>query len=245
MDPSRGARGLRGARPPPTAAAEVTLAVDAGAVVRPWNRFYEKAVASDHAHTLLCTAYGRNIQNALRKAHAQAGFQYVRFHGIFNDDVGVYTEDASGAPIYDWSRVDAIYDAIVAAGMRPLVEISFTPTALASDARTRSRTCSGTTTSLANISPPTGADRRLEQVDRADGRVRSPPRGSVRRRRGPHELVLRGVERAVLDVLARATAATSSCTGTPSPGLLQGDPGGARGRPRRVVGRVAVVSSDR
>ena len=58
----------------------------------------------------------------------------MRFHGIFNDDVGVYSEDASGAPIYDWSRVDAIYDAIVAAGMRPFVEVSFTPTALASDA---------------------------------------------------------------------------------------------------------------
>src|SRR4029079_19491029 len=91
------------------------------------------AVAADHAHTLLCTAYGRNAQNALRKAHAQAGFQYVRFHGVFNDDMRVYKEDASGAPIYDWSRVDAIYDGIVAAGMRPMVEVSFTPSTLASD----------------------------------------------------------------------------------------------------------------
>ena len=116
----------------PGGAVAVTLAVDAGTVVRPWNRFYERAVALDHANTLLCTAYGRNSQNALRKAHAQAGFQYVRFHGIFNDDVGVYSEDASGAPIYDWSRLDAIYDSIVAAGMRPFVEVSFTPSALAS-----------------------------------------------------------------------------------------------------------------
>jgi xylan 1,4-beta-xylosidase len=116
----------------PTSAAQVTLAVDAATVVRPWNRFYEMAVAADHANTLLCTAYGRNIQNALRKAHAQAGFKYVRFHGIFNDDVGVYSEDASGAPIYDWSRLDAIYDAVIASGMRPFIEVSFTPTALAS-----------------------------------------------------------------------------------------------------------------
>ena len=111
---------------------------------------------ADHANTLLCTAYGRNSQNALRKAHAQAGFQYVRFHGIFNDDVGVYSEDASGAAIYDWSRLDAIYDAIVDAGMRPFVEVSFTPSALAS-------TPAQTQTQLwyngrsPNISPPTGA----------------------------------------------------------------------------------------
>src|SRR4029077_8315228 len=116
----------------PSGAATVTLAVDAGTAVRPWNRFYEKAVAVDHAHTLLCTAYGRNAQNALRKAHAQAGFQYARFHGIFNDDVGVYSEDASGAPVYDWSSVDAIYDAVVAAGVRPLLELHITPAGLAS-----------------------------------------------------------------------------------------------------------------
>jgi xylan 1,4-beta-xylosidase len=140
----------------PGTAATVTLAVDAGAAVRPWNRFYEKAVAVDHAHTLLCTAYGRNAQNALRKAHAQAGFQYARFHGIFNDDDAVYTEDASGGPIYDWSSVDAIYDAIVAAGMRPMVEISFTPRALASDP-TQTQTKLWYNNASPNISPPTGA----------------------------------------------------------------------------------------
>src|SRR5580765_3815282 len=140
----------------PGTTATVTLAVDAGATVRPWNRFYEKAVAVDHAHTLLCTRYGRNAQNALRKAHAQAGFQYARFHGIFDDDDAVYAEDASGAPIYDWSSVDAIYDAIVAAGMRPMVEISFTPRALASDP-TKTQTKLWYNDASPNISPPTGA----------------------------------------------------------------------------------------
>lgn len=140
---------------PPSGVATVTLAVDAASVVRPWNRFYEKTVASDHAHTVLCTAYGRNIQNALRKAHAQAGFQYVRFHALFDDDDAVYTEDALGGPIYDWSSIDAIEDAIIAAGMRPLVEISFTPSALAA---TPSMTLSllWYDNVSPNISPPTG-----------------------------------------------------------------------------------------
>ena len=140
----------------PAGAVEVTLAVDAGTGVRAWNRFYEKAVAADHAHTLLCTSYGRNIQNALRKAHAQAGFQYVRFHGIFNDDMGVYSEDASGGAVYNWSSVDAAYDAVVAAGMRPMVEISFTPSKLASMAdKVQSQLWYNNKSP--NISPPTGA----------------------------------------------------------------------------------------
>jgi xylan 1,4-beta-xylosidase len=112
---------------------DVELVVDAAALGKPWNHFYERAVASDHANTLLCTAWGRNVQNALRKGHAQAGFEYVRFHGILDDDIGVYSEDESGAPVYDWTRFDRVYDAIVAAEMRPIVELSFTPSALASD----------------------------------------------------------------------------------------------------------------
>ncbi len=131
----------------------VELPVDAALLGPAWNRFYERAVASDHANTLLCTAYGRNIQNALRKGHAQVGFEYVRFHGILNDDIGVYSEDANGTPVYDWTRFDQVYDAIRDAGMRPIVELSFTPSALASDP-------SGTQPKLwynrvyPNISPP-------------------------------------------------------------------------------------------
>jgi len=48
-------------------------------------------VAADHANTVLETAWGRNIQGALRKGHQLAGFQYVRFHGILDSDIGAYT----------------------------------------------------------------------------------------------------------------------------------------------------------
>jgi xylan 1,4-beta-xylosidase len=111
----------------------VRLTIDAAARGQPWNRFYERAVAADHAHTLLCTAWGRNAQSALKKAHEQAGFRYARFHGILDDDIGVYSEAADGTPIYTWTRLDQVYDAVVAAGMRPIVEIGFMPTQLASN----------------------------------------------------------------------------------------------------------------
>ena len=116
-----------------TGTAASHLVVDAGQKGQAWNRFYEKVVAADHANTVLTTAYGRNIQAALKKGHDQAGFGYVRFHGILDDDVGVYSEPG-GVPTYTWTKLDQIYDAIIAAGMRPFVEISFMPKALASDA---------------------------------------------------------------------------------------------------------------
>ncbi|HSH78205.1 MAG TPA: hypothetical protein VLA19_06705 [Herpetosiphonaceae bacterium] len=65
---------------------------------------------------------------------------YVRPHYIFNSGIGwslphwgagnVYHEDAAGNPFYDFSIADQVYDAIVNAGHRPLVELAFTPRAL-------------------------------------------------------------------------------------------------------------------
>ena len=115
-----------------TGTAAVNLTVNAGSRGAAWSRFYEGAVATDHANTILTTAYGRNIQGALKKGHDQAGFRYARFHGIFNDDIGVYSEPG-GTPTYNWSRLDQVYDAVIAAGMRPFVEVSFTPRALATN----------------------------------------------------------------------------------------------------------------
>jgi hypothetical protein len=36
-------------------------------------------------------------QEELQTAHDEAGFQYVRFHGIFHDDMFVYREDRTAS----------------------------------------------------------------------------------------------------------------------------------------------------
>jgi xylan 1,4-beta-xylosidase len=113
-------------------AANYTLTVNAAAKSGLWNRFYERGVALDHMNTVLSSAYGRNCQNALKIAHDSAGFHYVRGHGILDDDVAVYV----GPGNYSWTNFDRIYDSIIAVGMRPIVELSFMPGALAS-----ARTC--------------------------------------------------------------------------------------------------------
>ena len=65
---------------------------------------------------------------------------YVRVHNLFTTGDGsaslkwgstnVYTEDASGKPIYSWTIVDRIFDTFHAAGIKPLVELGFMPQAL-------------------------------------------------------------------------------------------------------------------
>jgi xylan 1,4-beta-xylosidase len=113
-------------------AATYTITVNASTKTGSWNRFYERGVACDHMNTVITTAYGRGIKNALKIARDSAGFQYVRGHGVLDDDVAVYI----GPGNYSWTNFDRIYDSIIAVGMRPIVELSFMPGALAS-----ARTC--------------------------------------------------------------------------------------------------------
>ena len=43
---------------------------------------------------------------------------------------GVYSEDAQGNPVYNWTILDRIFDAYLESGVRPYVEIGFMPEAL-------------------------------------------------------------------------------------------------------------------
>jgi len=65
-------------------------------------------------------------------AHSEAGFQYVRFHGIFHDDMFVYREDPDGKPVYNYQYIDDLFDRMLAPGVRPFVELGFVPAELAS-----------------------------------------------------------------------------------------------------------------
>jgi xylan 1,4-beta-xylosidase len=69
----------------------------------------------------------------LRDVKKITGMQYIRFHAIFHDEVGLYDEDAQGNPVFNFSYVDQIYDGLLASGVRPFVELSFMPKKLASN----------------------------------------------------------------------------------------------------------------
>lgn len=69
----------------------------------------------------------------LVSARTLLGFERIRFHGILDDDMSVYSEDGNGNAVYSWFNVDEHYDFLLSIGMRPIVELSFMPEALASD----------------------------------------------------------------------------------------------------------------
>jgi xylan 1,4-beta-xylosidase len=70
---------------------------------------------------------------ALQLASGDLGASLVRAHAILHDDNAVATRAADGGLSFDFSRVDAIYDQVLELGLRPVVELSFMPAALARD----------------------------------------------------------------------------------------------------------------
>ncbi|HEX7729315.1 MAG TPA: glycosyl hydrolase family 39 [Terracidiphilus sp.] len=109
--------------------APATITIDAAAPAHPFPHFWEETFGSGRA----VLALRDNYRQDMAQVHDHIGMKYVRFHGIFLDDVGVYNEDQHGNPEYNFTYVDEIYDGLLARGVRPFVEISFMPYALASN----------------------------------------------------------------------------------------------------------------
>lgn len=107
----------------------VQLSVDATAKGTPFPHFWEQMYGSGRASLALRDDYRKDIE-AVRAA---TDFQYVRFHGIFDQDVGVVYRDANGKIAYNFSYVDQIYDGLLDRGVKPFVELGFMPPELSSD----------------------------------------------------------------------------------------------------------------
>ena len=103
----------------------VNVNLSAGA--HPFPHFWERMFGSGRAILSLRESYRRDLHDVKQIT----GLEYVRFHAIFHDEVGIYNENANGAPVYNFSYVDQIYDGLVQNGVHPFVELSFMPQQLA------------------------------------------------------------------------------------------------------------------
>ena len=99
-----------------------TIVADAGAESRPRDRMADFSIGADYP-----AVTGReDALTQLQIAREELGFRYIRFHAIFHDDMGLYRE-VDGQPVYDFSKIDALYDRFLAMGIKPFVELGFTP----------------------------------------------------------------------------------------------------------------------
>ncbi len=93
----------------------------------PFPHFWEHTVGSGHAPLALRADW----QAQLRLAHRELGFQHVRFHALLSGEMETLICE-EGKLLYSFFNCDQVMDFILSIGMRPFVELSFMPTALAS-----------------------------------------------------------------------------------------------------------------
>lgn len=92
-----------------------------------------------HHHWNVCVGAGRaneglraDWQEQLALAVKHCDFRYLRFHGLFHDDMFVYKE-VDGVPVYNFQYVDILFDRLLETGIRPFVELGFCPGDLATE----------------------------------------------------------------------------------------------------------------
>jgi len=115
----------------PTASAETAkpaqrrIELDVAEAIKPLDRFFDLSVGSDFPGTLIRD----DSQLQLKKVVDELGFRYIRFHAIFHDVLGTVRLE-NGKIVYDWTRIDQLYDDLLARRIKPFVELGFTPNAM-------------------------------------------------------------------------------------------------------------------
>lgn len=118
---------------------DIDLRRDIGPLDHVWSR----CAGSDRASITMREAWRHDLDR-FRK---ETGLERVRFHGILNDDMGVWPGGLHGKDP-NFQNVDAVYDGLLDRGVQPFVELSYMPKKLASGPTKLAFTYD------ANITPP-------------------------------------------------------------------------------------------
>ncbi|MEV0890970.1 beta-xylosidase [Promicromonospora sp. NPDC050262] len=128
----------------------------------PLRHIWNECVGAGRANEALRADW----QAHFREAVTRLGARFVRFHGLFHDDMFVYRASDGGGfgppvaldtPVHTFSYVDKVFDFILETGARPFVELGFMPRELATETETLFWW-------KAHCSPPTDMARWVELV---------------------------------------------------------------------------------
>ena len=134
-----------------------TFRCDLDQTGEPLPHVWSHTVGSGHA-TLALRA---DWQAQLRRCREELGVRHVRFHGLLDDDMGTLIDHA-GELIDSFFNADQILDFLVSIGMRPFMELSLMPEALASGPETVFHY-------KGNITPPNDSDAWGGLIERLVG----------------------------------------------------------------------------
>jgi xylan 1,4-beta-xylosidase len=101
------------------------IELDIALANKPIDRFFDLSVGSDFPGTLI----RNDSQEQLKTTVDELGFRYLRFHAIFHDVLGTVQVE-NDKNVYDWTKIDQLYDSLLRRHIKPFVELGFTPNAM-------------------------------------------------------------------------------------------------------------------
>ena len=102
---------------------KVNVAEKAQKLAHTWKNLLTVGKAKECLYT--------DVQNQLKMVKDVTNFKYLRFHGIFDDEMMVYGENEHGLPDYNFLYTDKVIEFLRSIRVRPFIELGFMPRDLA------------------------------------------------------------------------------------------------------------------
>lgn len=99
---------------------------------KPFRKAFQQCIGSGN----LSLAMRAEYVDALAIVQKEIGFRYIRAHGILSDVMAVYHRLPGSDNPYNFTYVDKVFDMFQRQRIRPIVELGFTPSELASGSET-------------------------------------------------------------------------------------------------------------
>ena len=93
-----------------------------------FDHYWSKMVGAGRANEALRAGWLEQMQ----QVQEECGFEYVRFHGLFHDDMFPVFEE-KGKTVYNWQYIDDVFDRLLDMNVKPFVELAYFPTSMAAE----------------------------------------------------------------------------------------------------------------
>lgn len=116
-----------GAEAPPLRAVSSAVTLNAAKPGRPLTHSWRRVLCGGNAQDLLLP----EVQAVIRRMQTEIGFRWIKLHNVFSDGMHVCSLRPDGTLDCRFTYLDLALDFALSLGLRPMLELSFMPEALA------------------------------------------------------------------------------------------------------------------
>lgn len=96
------------------------------------NRFFAECIGAGRAGEVMRYVPTKQLKQVQR----ECPFKYIRFHGIFHEEMNIVRRDENGKLSFCFQYVDMLFDSLLENGIRPICELGLMPKIMANGEKT-------------------------------------------------------------------------------------------------------------